>query len=207
MRTLIFSDIHGNLPALETLLKREAADNYISLGDVVDYGPWSDECVNIVSSLPCVTIMGNHEKSFLAGAMEDAGIAERFFEFCYPSFNRLDIIKDWIEEYEFNGFIFQHMIEDRNIYPDSLVRFDKNYIIGHSHHQSYHEYEGHQLYCIGSVGQNRKHINKIDYLIIDGKRCELKNMLYDVDPLLNEMRAKGYPQELIDYYNDKERVC
>ena len=209
MRTLVFSDIHGNLPALEALLKREVVDNYISLGDVVNYGPWSNECVDLVCSLPCITIIGNHEDSFLARAtarFRCAGIAKSFSDFCYPSFDRFDIIKGWREAYELNGFTFRHTLEGKIIYPDSVVRFDKNYVIGHSHHQSYHEHEGNRLYCIGSVGQNRHCINRIDYLIIDGNECELKNMLYDVNIILDEMRARGYPQEFIDYYNNKERA-
>ena len=45
----ILSDIHGNLPALEIVLKK--IKNYskiIFLGDIVNYGPWSNECVQII---------------------------------------------------------------------------------------------------------------------------------------------------------------
>ena len=44
MRTAIFSDIHGNLPALEIAIKNtKNIDRYIVLGDVVNYGPWSNK--------------------------------------------------------------------------------------------------------------------------------------------------------------------
>jgi predicted phosphodiesterase len=64
----ILSDVHGNLPALEKFLKstKYIADTYICLGDVVNYGPWNDECLEFVHSLPGVVLLeGNHERLFL----------------------------------------------------------------------------------------------------------------------------------------------
>ena len=43
MRYLVFSDVHGNLPALEKVLNKEnKVQGYINLGDVVNYGPWGN---------------------------------------------------------------------------------------------------------------------------------------------------------------------
>ena len=53
MMLAIISDIHGNLPALEkalNLIKKVKVDNYLFLGDVVGYGPWSNECVELIST-------------------------------------------------------------------------------------------------------------------------------------------------------------
>ena len=45
MRTFFISDIHGNLPALEIVFNIiEDKDHIIVLGDVVNYGPWSNDC-------------------------------------------------------------------------------------------------------------------------------------------------------------------
>jgi hypothetical protein len=47
MRILIYSDVHNNLPAFEQMLKEVVhCEAYISLGDLVNYGPWSNECVD-----------------------------------------------------------------------------------------------------------------------------------------------------------------
>ena len=63
----ILSDIHGNLPALEIVLKK--IKNYskiIFLGDIVNYGPWSNECVQIIDSIKNkITLLGNHEEYYL----------------------------------------------------------------------------------------------------------------------------------------------
>ena len=68
MRLAIFSDVHGNLPALELFVAdtERVVDGYVCLGDVVNYGPWSDECVELVCSLPNIIYLeGNHERMFL----------------------------------------------------------------------------------------------------------------------------------------------
>ena len=68
MRTAIYSDVHGNLPAFEVFveLTNKEVDVYLNLGDLVNYGPWSNECVDLALSLPTIgNILGNHEELFL----------------------------------------------------------------------------------------------------------------------------------------------
>ncbi len=65
MRLAIFSDIHGNLDALEAFI-RHAADRsvarYICLGDIIGYGANPCECFDRLSALPDLqTILGNHD--------------------------------------------------------------------------------------------------------------------------------------------------
>lgn len=70
MRYGLVADIHGNLEALETVLKalsKESIDRYISLGDIVGYGAEPEACVALVRSLePMASIAGNHEWGALA---------------------------------------------------------------------------------------------------------------------------------------------
>ena len=63
MRTLIISDIHANLTALETVLKHAGeVDRVWCLGDVVGYGPSPNECIARVKELPNLTcLLGNHD--------------------------------------------------------------------------------------------------------------------------------------------------
>lgn len=63
MRVLIMSDIHGNVVALETVLKHAGeVDAVWCLGDVVGYGPNPNECVATVRELPnLVCLLGNHD--------------------------------------------------------------------------------------------------------------------------------------------------
>ena len=65
MKIVVFGDVHGNLPALELMVDVAGnVDQYVCLGDVVNYGPWSNECVQFISELEnCIKIRGNHEDS------------------------------------------------------------------------------------------------------------------------------------------------
>ena len=67
MRVGVISDIHGNLPALEVVADRiRHMDQVICLGDVVNYGPWSNECLELLQTLPGMILLeGNHERLFL----------------------------------------------------------------------------------------------------------------------------------------------
>ena len=65
MRTLIVSDVHSNLVALDAVVAAAEADGPLDgvwcLGDVVGYGPWPLETVRRLRSLDAVCIQGNHD--------------------------------------------------------------------------------------------------------------------------------------------------
>ena len=51
MKMLIISDIHGNLPALQAVLKSAGkVDKVICLGDMAGYFPYVNEVIEIISS-------------------------------------------------------------------------------------------------------------------------------------------------------------
>lgn len=62
MRVALLADIHGNLPALDTVLSdlsRETIDQIICLGDVAIFGPQPRAALARVRSLDCPVVMGN----------------------------------------------------------------------------------------------------------------------------------------------------
>ncbi|MBN2253387.1 MAG: metallophosphoesterase family protein [Kosmotogaceae bacterium] len=64
MRLAFFSDIHGNLEALEAVLKdieSQNIDRSYCLGDLVGYGPQPEEVVQKIHDLKIPTIMGNYD--------------------------------------------------------------------------------------------------------------------------------------------------
>ncbi|MEO0091141.1 MAG: metallophosphoesterase family protein [candidate division WOR-3 bacterium] len=64
MRIGIFSDIHSNLEALQAVvdfLSQEKIDQYLCLGDIVGYGANPNECVELIKSLNCLCVAGNHD--------------------------------------------------------------------------------------------------------------------------------------------------
>ena len=64
----IISDIHGNLEALQAVMKRIEEmniDQIVCLGDVVGYGASPLECINIIKERTKSWIRGNHEAGLL----------------------------------------------------------------------------------------------------------------------------------------------
>jgi len=66
----LISDIHGNMAALQAVLRDMesiGAEKVLCLGDVVGYGPYPGECLDLIRRCGAV-LMGNHEEALLYGA-------------------------------------------------------------------------------------------------------------------------------------------
>jgi diadenosine tetraphosphatase ApaH/serine/threonine PP2A family protein phosphatase len=64
MRLGIFSDVHANLEALQSVVKAYQGfeiDRYVCLGDIVGYGANPNECCQIVRNMAELVILGNHD--------------------------------------------------------------------------------------------------------------------------------------------------
>ena len=66
MKYAIFSDIHGNLEAFQTVLEKAkalGAEKFVSLGDTVGYGADPAGCLHLLRSLdPIAVVKGNHDE-------------------------------------------------------------------------------------------------------------------------------------------------
>ncbi len=70
MRIGIISDIHGNLPGLEACLKaltEEDVDQIICLGDLVQFGPFPSEVIDLLQKNNIDTIQGNCDRAVAKG--------------------------------------------------------------------------------------------------------------------------------------------
>lgn len=183
-------------------------DHFICLGDVINYGPWSNECVDLLESLPAVRLIGNHEEDFLSGTYSGgSALVKSFYDTCIQSFSRGVQIRRYEKQYELEKFICTHTILNSYIYPDTVIEVKGNYFIGHSHYQFNRRENGYHIVNVGSVGQNREEINVINYAIYKPEvdEIELKSLIYDVEPVIRKMRELKYPRECLDYYLSKPR--
>ena len=73
MRIALFGDIHSNLEALQSVLadaQIQGCTHYLCLGDLVGYSADPTECIELVRSLDCPVIKGNHdEQAAMAGSL------------------------------------------------------------------------------------------------------------------------------------------
>jgi predicted phosphodiesterase len=67
MRIALISDIHGNLPALESVLadldRVGSHDGVFHLGDLVGYGPWPNEVVGLLKERGITGVAGNYDST------------------------------------------------------------------------------------------------------------------------------------------------
>jgi diadenosine tetraphosphatase ApaH/serine/threonine PP2A family protein phosphatase len=84
MRCLLISDVHGNLAALEAVLRDAGSfDRIWCLGDMVGYGPNPNECIALLREYPHVCLAGNHDWAVLGkldmrGFNTDARLANQW---------------------------------------------------------------------------------------------------------------------------------
>ena len=66
----VITDIHGNIEALNSVLediKQRNVDDIFCLGDIIDVGPNSKECVDKLIEYNVKSILGNHELYLIRG--------------------------------------------------------------------------------------------------------------------------------------------
>lgn len=62
MRIAILSDVHGNLPALESVMsdiEAQSPDEVWCGGDIAFFGPWAAECIEVIRDTGWPTVRGN----------------------------------------------------------------------------------------------------------------------------------------------------
>jgi len=68
VKRAVISDIHGNLEALQAVLKDidgKGIQEIVCLGDIIGYGPNPCECLDLVIQRAKWTILGNHDQAAL----------------------------------------------------------------------------------------------------------------------------------------------
>jgi len=90
----IISDIHGNLEALEAVLRdidRQKIREVLCLGDIVGYGPDPEACVDLVRERCRFCLSGNHDYAVLTTAVNFNPVAAEAID-CHRA-----ILRDGIE--------------------------------------------------------------------------------------------------------------
>lgn len=79
MKIAVFTDIHGNLEALEAIIKdikSKRVDEIICLGDTISLGTNSKECLDLIIQNNIKMILGNHELYIINGTNIDSSIKD-----------------------------------------------------------------------------------------------------------------------------------
>lgn len=75
MKTALIADVHGNLEALQSVLRSLTAqhvDRVLFLGDIVGYGANPAECIEAVQKAADVLLAGNHDRAAIGRSAADS---------------------------------------------------------------------------------------------------------------------------------------
>lgn len=222
MRIAVFSDIHGNLPALRTLLhhiQKERVDNIYCLGDIFTPYPGSKEIWDLLKTSHVKCVLGNNEAALLAyhGKMQNYDLDKvRFKPFLLntqevlpflaelqqiPASRRVaitDCLNIHLCHYSPDE-VFRGLHSTFKFSIDSYIQNLSEPIVltGHLHRFEAKDVYGKIVYCVGSAGLPLKGSHQLEYIIgeeIDGKFIVTYRLLpYDVQEALDYLLKHEFP--------------
>lgn len=163
MKFAVLSDLHGNLTALDAVLRRVSdfkLDGIMLLGDLIDYGPHSNEVIEAIRALSgnvVCNLWGNHEMAILRNKFERFSSQRGVDSAKYTASKLSEESKSYIEtnmresavlEFSVSGkkcLAVHGSLQDaywKSIFPtDALEEYEKyDYVFsGHSHLPHYFE--------------------------------------------------------------------
>jgi putative phosphoesterase len=215
MKTLILSDIHGNFPALSAILEEEKHyDVCLFLGDVVDYGPFPNECIAFLQREMDFGVIGNHDNA-LAYAVDCGcrgefkrystetrawhknliGKSELAFLRSLQPLNHVTIDGNSLvlAHASPQGDLFRYLLEKEiDEVLDGITA--QIVFLGHTHVQ-YRKHVGDKLVANpGSVGLPRNG-GQACYAILEGGAVTLKRLPYDVEETIRALAQSPISQE------------
>lgn len=231
MRIAIFSDIHGNRHALEAVLgdiDREMPDAVYCLGDLVGYGAYPNDVIELIHDRGIPTIMGNYDDG-VGFDKDDCGCAYKGAEM-----RRLrDLSLQWSKErvtfenkeylrslhpsirFEVEGKrvllvhgsprkINEYLFEDRPLF--SLERIAREsgadlLVFGHTHLPYQKDVLDVRFINDGSVGKPKDGDPRAGYALVEigaGINVFFRRVAYDVAAAAEAVRASGLPPQFAD---------
>ena len=220
MKIAVFSDIHGNYQALESIIKDikgKHIDKTIFLGDAISLGPDSNKCLDLLFKEKITFILGNHELYSTEGVSidPDSNIDKKNHNLWVTTTLSKENLKKLKEQkliYElFNNnkkYTFIHfLLDEKNKYPfkhlsifndetyiKEMDKVDGDYVFyGHEHTGRIDFINGKSFYGIGSSGCRKD--NTTYYYIIDTKKDKVKKipLYYNRNAFLRSINNKDYP--------------
>ncbi len=225
MRILVISDVHGNIEALNAVLK-EPHDAVLFAGDIVDYGPRPKECLQKLKEETLFFVRGNHDNAAGFGvdcrcspAMHDLSAETRKFtrkvlnpqelkflaNLPLSSGFLLDGKKFFMVHASFSDPLFKYLNPNK-ISASEIERefenIDADFVIyGHTHFPILIKRKKNGLILNpGSVGQPRDGDPRASYAVIDTEKnkVDFYRKEYNIEKVARDIKERGLPEKLID---------
>jgi putative phosphoesterase len=211
MRLAVISDVHGNAVALDAVLEdMPRVDGVLCAGDVVGYGPWPGECVDLVRREGATTVMGNHDRAIV----QDTGFRFNSMAKAGVEYAR-DVLDD--EHMEFLADLPEERVAASGRvkvvhgHPDDPDHYTRTHefsprllddedvlVMGHTHVQHHEKYGEGIVLNPGSVGQPRDGDPRAAYAILDLDRMDVeeRRVEYDVEKVQDAVADADLPERI-----------
>lgn len=217
----LISDIHGNLPALQAVLEdidKDEPNEWLCLGDIVGYGPFPSECLNLIRERNIPTVMGNHDAGVCGelNLKHFRGPNQRLIEMTRGMLDpgQLKWLKSLPMQKRNDQWLAVHaspITPEKWVYVDSAIKARKILseidqelcFVGHTHIpgmvcaqigvNGFHK-EHKYLINPGSVGQSRDSDFRASYCIIDMNNwtIDFKRVSYNTEKVLTGLNKLGF---------------
>jgi putative phosphoesterase len=228
MRIAIFSDIHGNLQALEAVLVEIAAqkpDVVYCLGDLVGYGANPNEVTARIRSEGFPTVMGNYDDG-VGFDRDDCGCAYKeesdrlrgdrslAWTKAHTAVENKAFLRTLVNEIRFESDgkrillvhgsprkMNEYLFEDRALSSFQRLAASSNadvIVFGHTHKPYTKEVDGVLFLNAGSVGKPKDGDWRACYAILENGAAVFRRVEYDVMSAAAAIRATALPHEFAD---------
>ena len=221
----VISDIHGNLPALQAVvaaLRREGVCEIIHTGDVVDIGPHSAECLDLITAEGVTAVRGNHDVGYLDGNDKHLPLSHvsgrhKTHVFATLGAERKGVVASWpylifrqigaskvafvhyalLDEPKPNGYVFREIADHPTpeIFDEMFANVDADAVFfGHKHEPC--DLVGKKIYCtVGSVGCHEEATANAVLIEEDGAKWTYRRLRvpYDRNSFKAEMTGGDLP--------------
>ncbi|QAY65320.1 metallophosphoesterase family protein [Paenibacillus protaetiae] len=219
----IISDIHGNVPALEAVLRDvdlRRVDRLICLGDLIGKGPGSDVCVDLVRSHCDTVVMGNWDDFIATPSDIDVAVwhrsllgEERLAYLASLPFSAEFVLSGkYVRLFHASPRSLYERIQPWDEAAKRLSLFEASErcqewcaadVAGYGDiHNAYMQYmEGKLLFNAGSVG-NPLDVPKASYVILEGQYgsgqdapidLQFVRVAYNIEEAVSQAEASGMP--------------
>lgn len=224
MKIAIISDIHGNLEALKKGLhdiEDKKVDTIICLGDLVGYGPYPNEVVELIREKHILNILGNYDAAVLEGKFNYIRDNEAN-KFCMPwaakqlkAENReylASVPRQLVVEFNDKKFRFVHgstraineyLTEGSRQAEEVMKNLNEDVLIcAHTHIPYEKNYGSKILLNDGSIGKPKIGRPNGTYMLVDISKnkvnSEIIEFAYDCKKTVDAMEKKGIHHSCID---------
>jgi putative phosphoesterase len=228
MKYAIFSDVHSNLPALQAVLsdiEQQGVGEIFHCGDLVGYGPYPNEVVNLIRRKGIAGVMGNYDDG-VGFERDDCGCAyideeqrllgQRSLDWTKAHVTRenKEFLRSLPRELRFSRGAFEvllthgsprrineYLYEDRPLKTFSrlLEAGGCNLLVcGHTHLPYHKVIDDKHVVNVGSLGKPKDCDPRATYALLtlgQDLSVDFRRIPYDVERMVRAIEASELPHE------------